>query len=422
MANSNKILIATYYRFPCSQSVLENVFAKELGRTNSIYMLFKGKGLRRNILRWHNSCVILCREIPTNTPLRTFLNRLFHSKLFDISIFYSIINLISRNKIKIVCVRDMPLITLLLFPLRPFLKFKIYYQYSAPMGDIKIGYSYALKNLNRLLFWLLGHLLNILTKLVLKKSDIIFPISEYLKKEIVEKSKVNITRIIPLTMGIDKYFILRRPNSIPFLDELHKENFLIVYFGTLSFARNPQFIIQVFAKFKENHNKCKLLIIGKTQYEWEKKQLIRTCKTLKVNNDVIFTGLLQQNLLFDYISCCDVSLSAIPPESYYRISSPTKLYESLGIGLPVIGNKGILEQEKVLKESGGGFLVDYDVDEFSNAIATLMLNKGIRKKMSKKGKKYILNNYSYQAIAKKISPYFENSFSTDAKKADLSKF
>jgi glycosyltransferase involved in cell wall biosynthesis len=89
------------------------------------------------------------------------------------------------------------------------------------------------------------------------------------------------------------------------------------------------------------------------------------------------------------------------------MSSPTKLYESLGNGVPVVANKGIYEQEKVVKESGGGILVDYNISSFSDAIVNLLNNGTLRKKMAEYGKEYVIANYSYRIIAKRIAAYFK---------------
>ena len=98
---------------------------------------------------------------------------------------------------------------------------------------------------------------------------------------------------------------------------------------------------------------------------------------------MIFNGQLCRTNLQDHLSYCDISISATPPEDYYQISSPTEVYESLENGVTVIGNKEILEQKKVIRESGGGVVVDYDISSFSQAIVTVLKNSNLRKEMSK---------------------------------------
>ena len=74
--------------------------------------------------------------------------------------------------------------------------------------------------------------------------------------------------------------------------------------------------------------------------------------------------------------------------------------------MPVVANKGVYEQEKVILESGGGILVDYNEKSFCSAIIKLLKDPRTRNEMGNQGKRYVIENYSYQKITKKISKYF----------------
>jgi glycosyltransferase involved in cell wall biosynthesis len=298
----------------------------------------------------------------------------------------------------------MPFISLLILPLKLFLGFKLYFQYSAPLGDMSIGYSKINKSYKKWWYALVGHSFNFLIKKAIKISDIVFSISEYHKNELIFLTTEN--KIVPITMGVDETWVKKKRNQLPYFKDLKKKNFVITYFGSLGFTRNHEFILQTFAEILDKCQNCKLILIGQTSESWEKKELDLICLNLGINRHVIFTGYLNRNKLHDILFYCDLSLSLIPPKSYYKVSSPTKLYESLGCGVPVVGNKEIYEQEKVILESGGGIVVDYNKTASSNAILELLRDRKLRKKMATRGRKYVLDNYSYQYIAKKISPYF----------------
>lgn len=399
MSNKKKIIIVTYYRFPCSHPVLENVFAKELGREYDITWLFQGDISKGKRQKWHNSQVLLSREIRGNHLYSKLENR-----ILQWGIFFRLLRLLWQDETKIVLIRDMPLMALLIAPIRLLLGFRLYFQYSAPLGDISIGYYRHNKTTKR--FWYLfnGCFHNFLTDKILKTANLVFPITDFHKKELLSRTRVE--KLLPITMGVDEEWLNRDRKEIPHLKKLKKRHFLTTYFGTLSFVRNPQFILKAFAGVRSKYPNCKLMLIGKTAFAWEEKELSVLCHNLGVERDVIFAGRLERNKLQDYLSYCDISISAIPPESYYRISSPTKLYESLGNGVPVVANREILEQEKVILGSGGGILADYETTSFSDAIVRLLNDKNLREEMGKKGREYVIKNYSYRVIAKKISPYF----------------
>lgn len=399
MKRKNKVVIITHYHFPCTHPVLENVFAKELAREHEIIWLFQGDISRGRNFKWHKSKVILVRGTKGNDWFSRVVNNILRLQIFIV-----LIRLLQRRDVKIVLIRDRPIVALLLAPFRTLFGFKLYFQYSAPQGDINIKYSKSNNSIKRFWYFLVGSSFNVPLDRALKIADIVFPITEFHKEQLVQYTSPD--KLIPITMGVDEEWIKRQRIEVPYLSELKKKHFLITYFGTLGFGRKPQFFLKTFAEVRRKSPNCKLILIGKTLAAWEKDELKLICKTLGIEKNVIFTGRLHRNELQDHLYYCDVSISPIPPESHYKISSPTKLYESLGNEVPVVANKGIYEQEKVILESGGGVVVDYDTTAFCNAIIDLLKDNKLRKEMAKRGREYVIKYYSYKNIAKKISPYF----------------
>ena len=394
-----RIIILTYYPFPCSHPVLENVFARKLGKEHEVTWLFQGDVSTGRKQRWHNSQVLLSRVLKARDWRSKFVNSVFSSQRF-----FQLLRLLRHNDVRIVLMRDLPLMALLIAPLRLLFGFRLYFQYSAPLGNISIGYYKYNKTKKRFWYLLVGYFHNFLMTRVIKTADLVFPITEFHKRELLPYTREE--KLVPITMGVDEEWLKRQTERIPHLERLKRTHSVLTYFGTLSFVRKPQFFLKAFAEVRKKWANCKLILIGKTAFAWEEKELSVLCHNLGVERDVIFAGRLERNKLQDYLSYCDISISAIPPENYYRISSPTKLYESLGNSVPVVANREILEQQKVILESGGGILADYETTSFSDAIVRLLNDKKLREEMGKKGREYVINNYSYRVIAKKIFPYF----------------
>ena len=148
MEKGKKIVILTYYRFPCTEPVLENVFAKELSREHEVMWLFQGDISKGRMLKWHNSQVLLSRKIKGDCWCSKLANNILKSHKF-----FQLLYFLWRDDIEIVLIRDMPLTALLIALLRPLFGFKLYFQYSAPLGDMNIGYSKSNRKLKR--FWYL---------------------------------------------------------------------------------------------------------------------------------------------------------------------------------------------------------------------------------------------------------------------------
>ena len=388
------VVIVSYYNFKQDnmQQVIENVFAKELGKHCRVIFLFTGD-VKDKYFKWHNAEVIITG------------NYNFFGRYLPFKKFYYLMKIICQVENPIILVRDLTFNTTLLIILKRFFNFKLFFQYSAPLGDMDIGYFKKNKSLKRYYYLAKGIIHNVFLKIAIKKADQIFPITASFGEKLCERYSCSPT--VPITMGVDEQWLAREVVPVSWLDGLISTNhFLIGYFGSLSFLRNPDFILRVFADLKNKIAKSKLILMGDVAQPWEKKELLLLCRRLNIDDDVIFTGKLDRNTLQDYLVYCKLSVCPIPLDSHYRISSPTKLYESLGNGIPVIANKGIYEHEKVLTESKGGLLVDYNVEDFSSAVQYLYKNPMIREKMGEDGRKYVISHYSYQRIAEKLIPYF----------------
>jgi glycosyltransferase involved in cell wall biosynthesis len=289
-------------------------------------------------------------------------------------------------------------------PLRYFIPFKLYFQYSAPQGDISISHAKRIRGFKRSWYLLKGFCFNIFIHKAICTSDVVFPISEFHKTQLAHL--IGRKEMAPITMGVENNWLEIENSNINRLNDLTNGKKVVTYFGSLSFSRNPQFLITLFAKIKHRYPNSIFIMMGSGVDIKDEAFLRKLCRKLNVFKDVIFTGHVSRQIVKKYLLYTDLTVSAIPPESHYQISSPTKIYESMGLGVPVVGNMGISEQENVLIESGGGVLVKYDLTEFSNAIVHLLNNPDIVQEMGKKGRAYIIENYTYEMIASKVAKYF----------------
>jgi glycosyltransferase involved in cell wall biosynthesis len=393
------VLIITYYSYPCTETVLDTVFADKLGRNVNIIWLFLGDTSLGKTLRWHNSTVLL-RKIPDRG---TMAGKVIY-KLVEISEFLRLMRTIRLFDIDIVLVRDLPLFAFLMNLIKPLYGVKVYYQCTGVAGALETDYARHFHGARKLYYTFLGILRRYIDALAVHRSDMTLPITESHKQLIAHLASTE--KIVPLTMGVSEEWLQRQRRRIPVLEELKRTHAVITYFGTLSFVRNPLFLLRTFLKVKEKISNCKLLLIGSPSAAWEQEALNRFCRDNNIEDDVIFTGQVGRDILQDHLQYCDLSLSLAPSNDFFRTMSPTKMYESLGCKVPVVGNLGIPEQDKVIRESGGGVLCDYTEDSACDAIVKLLEDPAARIAMAEAGSEYVINNYSYSIIANRILKYF----------------
>jgi glycosyltransferase involved in cell wall biosynthesis len=240
---------------------------------------------------------------------------------------------------------------------------------------------------------------------ILKRADVIFAISDELKKRMVQIG-VRDEIIHPIGLAFDKCAIPNWEKSRK-LREQHNINSsqVLIYFGAMSPERNIEFLIDIFKELLKKWNDLKLILLGGNIEDLQR--LKKYAGYNGVKNSILFLEKVNRLDVANYLALSYLSISPIPPISRYMVSSPTKLYESLGLGIPVVGNN-LPQQGQVLKDSRGGKCVEYNKLEFVIAIDFLLSNPKKRYEMSENGRRYILKHHTYNILAKKVDEIYKS--------------
>lgn len=260
------------------------------------------------------------------------------------------------------------------------------------------------KNITRSGIILFKYIINgILEKYILKNSDIIIPISMSYLNYLNQSKGINKQKMLPIPMGFNSEAlkIINEQKVSQIRQEYCPDSEkLLLYFGVFHRRRNLDFIINVFDQTTKENPNIKLLMIGGNKNEHN--NILNTIEKGNLAGQIILLEAMRREELYNYIAAADLTLSPIPPLFIYRISSPTKVIESLGCGTPVIVNEEIEDQHQIIVKSNGGYSVPYDENSFSNAIIKLLSNNIKLKEMGKSGQKYILENRTYEKLGKEL--------------------
>lgn len=133
---------------------------------------------------------------------------------------------------------------------------------------------------------------------------------------------------------------------------IDQDSFVTTYMGSLfSFSGLLQ-VVSDFSKLSETSDR--LLIIGGGEIENELKKSV---KELKVENRVIFTGVISYDDLPGYLSISDTLINPFESTLVTNLALPHKVLQYLAIGIPTISTKlsGLCES---LGNSAGIYWVD----------------------------------------------------------------
>ncbi|MEK7194212.1 MAG: glycosyltransferase family 4 protein [Patescibacteria group bacterium] len=163
------------------------------------------------------------------------------------------------------------------------------------------------------------------------------------------------------------------PNPIPEITKnlIVNQKRTIVYASRLVAYKNLRFVLRVLSKIFPLNNDIKFIIMGDGP---EKASLIKFAKTLKIEGQVVFTGLVDQSKVFEETAICLFTIGPALTEF-----NPNYILQSLSFGKPFL----ISKENGFPFEVPDGFLFDpRDESELESRINSFLTVDGYTKALN----------------------------------------
>ncbi len=311
-----------------------------------------------------------------------------------------------RRKHQAIQVRDMPLMALLGLVAARLKRVPFFYwmSFPAPEGQILLARQRGLSaGLVRFLFPLLWRGWTywfLLYRIVLPRADHVFVQTDTMRDDLVAKgiAKQKLTSVV---MGVDLEAC--RPEAIaPARDPRLDGKRVLVYLGTLARGRRIEILLEMLKIVRRQFPEVLLLLVGEAEDEVQEKWLRQRAHELGVAEATIWTGWLPIEQGWGYVRAAEVGLSPIPRGPLLDCGSPTKVLEYLALGVPVVANDNP-DQERVLREGGGGLCVPLTAEDFARAASGLLADAPLRRAMAASGQAYVRTARGYDALAQRVA-------------------
>lgn len=151
-------------------------------------------------------------------------------------------------------------------------------------------------------------------------------------------------------------------------------SFHLLYVGTLE-ARNIEQTIYGFKKFHQEYKDLldiQYIIIG-SGYKNEEEQLKKLVSELDLTGIVSILGRIPHNELRPHFDSQNIGISYIPITPYFDSQPPTKTFEYILSGMPVIATA--TTENKCIITPENGVLIDDTPDSFYMGLVTLYTNR-----------------------------------------------
>jgi glycosyltransferase involved in cell wall biosynthesis len=213
-----------------------------------------------------------------------------------------------------------------------------------------------------------------------KRSSHIISVTNSFKKNLVSR-RIPASRISVVRNGVDLSRFYPREKDNILLKQLKLDDcFIAGYIGTHGVAHALETILDTAEIFQGNPNsRIKFLLLGSGA---QKLKLIQYAAEKNLKN-VIFLDSVHKSEVANYWSLLDVCIVHLKDTPLFRTVIPSKIFESMGMGIPII--HGVLgESADIIKNESIGWVVQpEDPVQLAKIVLEAHNNKDLLRSMAK---------------------------------------
>jgi glycosyltransferase involved in cell wall biosynthesis len=243
-------------------------------------------------------------------------------------------------------------------------------------------------------------LLEALELFLYRRAALIVPVAEATLPYLLAKG-IAAEKIIIIPNGIDAdYLATSSLSEWDLRKELQvQDKFVVSYIGTHGLSHALEIVIKAAAQLPD----VQFLFVGEGA---EKDQLKQQTQSLGLTN-VLFVDQQSRERLLAFYRLSDVSLVPLKRLPLFQKVLPSKLFELMGNGCPLICSvEG--EAAQLVKRAGGGLCIDPEnVCALVAAIKRLQNDATLRQQMGERGRAFVLQHYLRERLAARYAMALE---------------
>jgi glycosyltransferase involved in cell wall biosynthesis len=241
----------------------------------------------------------------------------------------------------------------------------------------------------------------LLYRWILPRCDHAFVQSEQMRRDI-SSHQIDLDKLTAVPMGVVASDVSPPQESPAAESPTAPHSMIIAYLGTLSSQRRLEVLVEMLAILLRGPVKVRLLMVGDGDEPEDRKRIERRADELGVRDHLEITGFIPQPQALMRVRTAAICISPYFPSPILRSTSPTKLVDYLGLGIPVVANDHP-EQRSVLKDSRAGVCVPWGARFFAKGVAWLAACGALeRHRMGERGRRWVLENRTYAQIADRL--------------------
>ncbi len=181
-----------------------------------------------------------------------------------------------------------------------------------------------------------------------------------------------------------------------------------VYSGVIHETRGIYQIMDIFLLLYKKGYDIYLDLVGRVGSKQLEDYINNFINKNNINDRVVSYGFIPVTEVYKIVEKAHIGMAILKPIDNYKESLPTKIFEYMLNGLPVITSNFEL-YNYYIKEKNTGICVDYNnTNEAMLQIEELINNKKLMSIMSKNGKFAVLNEFNWASQEKELVDIYKN--------------
>jgi len=200
-----------------------------------------------------------------------------------------------------------------------------------------------------------------------RKASVVMPIGEEHRDDLC-KHKVEPQKIVMLYMGVSDQFLLKQTTK----EHDTNQTVHLMYLGTVSKVRGRDVMLEAMSILAKKNVGVHLTIVGANQEQLDycKERILE----LQIAGMVTVLGRVPGNRIPDYLIQADFGICLWEQNIWNEFNPPTKLFEYLVAGVPVLASN-IRTHTRYVQDWKNGLIFDYDAHSLARVIIELDKNK-----------------------------------------------
>ena len=240
----------------------------------------------------------------------------------------------------------------------------------------------------------------IIEQWILKNASMIIVVSNYLKEHLIELG-IEEAKILVLTNAADPAKFTPLISGKEIRNKYGLTGKVVIGFtGGFYPWHRLDLLLEVFVKLSIKHSDIALLLVGDGP---EKERLVKDVHCAGLENKIIFSGNVRNDVLPFYISAFDIAV--MPHSNDY--GSPMKVFEYMSMEKPVVVPQFGPLYEVVTNGQEGFLFGPENISEFSCFLDKLIMDEGLRQEMGRKARYKIIEKHNWHKNASSVIEFFK---------------